>query len=100
MSDTTLATLKKVALWALLLLLVWPTQYFFVVPAVYLWRWTVALLWGAMRIGVLGLLLLFIPIIGWAVLAWMVFFRKADTAPKAPRADVLTPWLLGMVRHG
>ena len=96
MDTATLDTVKRVAAWAALISLVWPTQYLLVVPCVYLWRWTVALLAGALKLGVLGLILLCVPIIGWVLLAYLLFFRKGEPAPKRP--SVLTPWGLTWVR--
>lgn len=95
MDTDTLAVVKRVALWAALVIIVWPLQYLIVVPAVYLWRWAVALVKGALKYGLLGVLLLCIPLIGWIVLVYLVFFQKREPAP--PRTNVLRPYFLDKV---
>ena len=90
-------TLTKVLAWTALLIFIWPTQYLMVVPIVYLWRWTVAIITGSLKYGLLGIMLLCIPIVGWVVLAYLVFFKRRSPEPPAERLDVLTPWLKSWV---
>lgn len=82
------------ALWLIALIPAWMLQYLIVVPAVWVWRYFIV---PAFKIGGVGVLLLFIPVIGWIVLAVMILRRPAQ-----PRSNAyLTPWgatLLGGAR--
>ncbi len=85
-------------------LLVWPLQYFIVVPAVLAWRLTIL----ALRLGAWGLVLLFFPVVGWALLAYVALVRRPDHDAEwlaiyreqhglKPRS-VLRPWLIDRTR--
>ena len=50
-------------------------QYPFVVPVVFLWYVFLWLLKGAGKVGLFGILLICLPIIGWAILAIILVMR-------------------------
>lgn len=61
----------------------WMMQYGVYIPMVLCWRMTVA----AFKMGAVGLLLLFIPVVGWIVLIVMVMNH-----PSAHRSNIWRPW--------
>lgn len=64
---------------------VWLFQYVLWVPLVVCAR----LVKGAVKFGVLGVILILFPIVGWIILAVLVFRRKPE-GPKPP--SILKPW--------
>lgn len=68
-----------------LLVPLWAIQYGVAVPSV----WAIHLLGGLLRFGLLTFMLIFIPIVGWAVLAFKVW---GNPRPNRHRTNY-TPWL-------
>lgn len=114
-------TWQKGLTWAGLILIAWPIQYLLVVPAVILWRVIVVIVRFALKLGLIGIVLLFLPIIGWAILAAWLLFRRPDRQGEIlaelrlqsavmgaysgtastytpPRRSIFTPWQIERVR--
>ena len=83
-SASTAGTVSKILKYVGLSFL-WMFQYAIYVPTVLCFRG----LKGAAKFGFLGVLLICIPILGWIILAWLVF-RRAPVGEK-PRS-VWKPW--------
>lgn len=97
------------AAWTTLhVLVLWPLQYLIVVPAILLWTFFVTLVRFALKLGVIGILLLFLPLIGWAILlAWLLFRRPDHTGElvelerrrqgieSRPVRSLFAPWHVG-----
>jgi hypothetical protein len=66
-------------------------QYSVVVPS----YWAIHLLAGASKLGLLFFMLLFVPIIGWAVVAYKVF---GNHQPSAQSATPYKPWGAQLVK--
>lgn len=79
------ATLRDAATW-IGLVLAWSVQYTTWVPLVWAWRLTAF----ALRAGLLGVMLLCVPIVGWVVLAVMLLRRPS--AERARSNEYLRPW--------
>ncbi len=60
------------------LMIGWSFQYLMVVWAVVLWRIFAWMVKAAMKLGVLGLLLLFLPVIGWIILIILFVVRNGQ----------------------
>ena len=95
-------TVERAAWIALHVLVLWPVQYLIVVPALLLW----AVVRFALKLGLIGILLLFLPIIGWIILAAWLLFRQPDHGAELvelerrrqgipPPRSVFAPWKLG-----
>lgn len=54
--------------WSMLLLFVWPLQYMLVVPTVIGFKLARMILKAAVMVGIIGLVLAFIPVVGWLIL--------------------------------
>lgn len=59
-------------------LIVWPFQYLFAAPVVTATSWAWGLIKAAAKIGIGALALLFIPVIGWVILAAWIIVRNQD----------------------
>lgn len=89
--------------WTLIvgLVVLWFVQYFVVVPMWLIFRFFVALLQAAVTVGVWGMLLLFIPVIGWIILLAMwanhrgqkKVLRELEGADRINRF-LFRPWFL------
>jgi hypothetical protein len=99
--------------WLLLALAVplWLVQYLLFVPVVILWRVFVAIVRFALMVGLWGLLLLFLPIIGWGILLVLLLSRRDDRRYRelveaiaaregidTRRRSLFRPWLIDQVR--
>ena len=105
--------MKKVAIWAALILVVWPTQYLVFVPVVWFAR---AIAFG-LTVGGWGILLIFLPVVGWIILGFMMMSRGAnrrnreliaaieranregEPPPVAPVSSLYRPWFLHLVQE-
>lgn len=92
---------KKVALWVVTIALIWPLQYLLWLPLVLLGR----LIRFAFMIGFVGIVLLFIPIIGWIILFFMLMGRRNEKrferllkAMGDERKTVWHPWMIERLR--
>lgn len=85
MSSTGRMSQQRSAWWLLLWAPLWLVQYLVWVPLVILWH---AIKFG-LGIGLLGLLLLFIPIIGWIILVFLLLGRGGSQPWLGP---LLHPW--------
>lgn len=78
----------------------WLVQYLFVVPIILTWR----VLRFGLKLGVVGVALVFLPIIGWIVLAFMYRSRKRHRElveairPPEDETSVWSPWGLDWAR--
>lgn len=101
-------------------LVVWSIQYTVAVPTWACWRALVWLLRGAGKVGLVGVLLLLLPVIGWIILAVLLVMRHGqrdaerrhretmaamgravdppDAEATVRRARILEPWFLPVVR--
>lgn len=70
----------------------WLLQYTLVVPTVWVWRYLVV---PAFKVGFIGIVLLCIPIVGWVLLAVLIFRRKA---PVNRSHAYLKPWGAALLR--
>lgn len=101
------ARVARVAGAVTVLSMVWAVQYVAVVPVVYTWRACVWLVTAGLKLGVLGVLLLCLPIVGWILLAILLVMRHQHAQTMAAmghgrgaraRANVLRPWGLQYLR--
>ena len=81
-------------------LTIWPFQYLVAVPAVWIWDATRWLLRAALHLGLWGVVALFMPVIGWAILAAYLLLRAPRPATARPpyRPGLLRPWALRTIR--
>lgn len=63
----------------------WTFQYMLWIPMVLVW-WLAK---GAVKFGVLGLVLVLIPVLGWIILAWLIFRHKPESVAKR---SIWKPW--------
>ena len=100
-------------LWLLVAIPLWFLQYPLYVPAVLLWRVFVTIVRFALMVGLWGILLLFLPIIGWVILLILLLMRRDDRRYKdlveaiarnegvqVRRRSIWRPWLIDRVRAG
>lgn len=80
--------MKKTLLILAALLLLWPVQYLLVVPLV--WLWKISKILG------LGMLLVFVPVIGWIILALKIARIMRGTDEPATYAR---PWIIDQIRE-
>lgn len=78
--------LGRIAIWTALIAL-WTVQYTVVAPMIWLVK-------VAVGIGVVGLVLLFVPVVGWIILLIVVMLRPRRT----PDRSIWRPWFLDLVK--
>lgn len=68
---------------------VWPVQYLLVSPTVWLWRVCVTGLRAGLKMGVLGILLILLPVIGWVILGAISMHRSSQRRADQRHAETL-----------
>lgn len=97
--------------WLIIAVPLWILQYVIYVPIVLLWRVFVAIVRFALTIGLWGILLLFLPIIGWVILLLWLLLRRDDRRYKdlveaigkkegieTRRRSIWRPWFIDRIR--
>lgn len=86
------------AAWWAGMLSAWSVQYTVVVPIVWCMRLLSSVARFAMRAGLWAIVLLCLPIIGWAILAVILLLRSPSERPPRRPAAYARPWLLDRYR--
>ena len=96
--------------WLIIAISLWVAQYVIWIPAVVIWRASVVVFRFGLTRGLIGLVLLFVPVIGWIILLILLILllRGGDRDTKAlvrelaregiNRRSIWRPWLIDRVR--
>jgi hypothetical protein len=96
--------------WLIIAIPLWVAQYVIWIPAVFIWRASVVVFRFALTLGLIGLVLLFVPVIGWIILALILLLRGGDDRDTKALVRELArregidgrsiwrPWLIDRVR--